>query len=173
MSKRSCRNSLLLSLALCIGAAAPASSLTLEKGKREPVVVTSNRMEADHLGEQVTFSGAVTLKKEDVTLHADTLRVFYDPRSKGVREIRARGKVRVVQEGRVALADKAVYFSKEEKIVLTGDARVIENDNQVGGERITLFIRENRSFVEGGNVLFYQDGKPDDRKPRPLRRPGK
>jgi lipopolysaccharide export system protein LptA len=156
-----------------MSAAAPATPFTLEKGKREPIVVTANRMEADQLGELVTFSGAVTLKKEDVTLHADTLRVFYDPRNRGVREIRARGKVRVVQEGRVALADKAVYFSKEEKIVLTGDARVIENDNQVGGERITLFIRENRSFVEGGNVLFYQDSKQDDRKTRSLRRPGK
>jgi lipopolysaccharide export system protein LptA len=173
MSRRSFRNSLLLFAALCISAAAPALAFTLEKGKREPIVVTSNRMEADQLGELVTFSGAVTLKKEDVTMHADTVRVYYDPKNKGVREIRARGKVKVLQEGRVALADKAVYFSNEEKIVLTGDARVIENENQVGGERITLFIRENRSFVEGGNILFYQDGKPDDRKPRPLRRPGK
>jgi lipopolysaccharide export system protein LptA len=171
MSRRSFRNSLLLAVVLCIGAAAPALPLTLEKGKREPIVVTSNRMEADQLGERVTFSGAVTLKKEAVTMHADTVRVFYDERSKGVREIRADGKVTVLQEGRVAHADKAVYFSREEKIVLTGDARVIENENQVGGDRITLFLRQNRSFVERGNVLFYQDGKAAERKAPSLRRP--
>ena len=43
------------------------------------------------------------------------------------------------------------------RIVLTGDARIIENENQLGGDRITLFMREDRSFVEGGKVIFYQD----------------
>jgi lipopolysaccharide export system protein LptA len=171
MSRRSSRNSLLLAVVLCISAAGPARALTLEKGRREPIVVTSNRMEADQLGELVTFSGAVTLKKEAVTMHAETIRVFYDQRSKGVREIRAVGKVTVLQEGRVAQAAKAVYFSREEKIVLTGDARVTENENQVGGDRITLFLRENRSIVESGNVLFYQDGKAVERKSPLLRRP--
>ena len=28
-----------------------------EKGKREPIVITSSRMEADKLGDKVTFTG--------------------------------------------------------------------------------------------------------------------
>ena len=172
MSKRSFRNSPLLILAVFLVAASPAKPLTLEKGKREPIVITSNRMVADQLGENVTFSGDVILKKEALTMHAETLQVFSDPKSKGVREIEARGSVKVIQEGRVALANKAVYYSDEEKIVLTGDARVVENENQVGGERITLFIRDNRSFVEGGKVLFYQDSKTGEMQKRAPRRSG-
>ena len=162
MSKRFCRNSPLLVAALFLMAAAPDPA-ALEKEKREPIVVTSDRMEADELGSTVTFIGGVTLKKETLTLTADRLVVYYDTKDKGVREIEARDNVVVRQDGRVAMANKAVYYSKDEKIVLTGEPRIIENENQLGGERITLFMRSDRSIVEGGNVLFYQD-KPDEKK---------
>jgi lipopolysaccharide export system protein LptA len=150
--------------AVCL-LAPPAASDALEKGDREPMVVTSARMEADELGNTVTFVGDVTLKKETMTLTSDNLIVFYDPASKGVREIEALGSVVVRKDGRVALADKAVYYSKDEKIVLTGEARIIENENQLRGERITLFMRDDRSIVESGKVLFYQDKQENRQKP--------
>ena len=87
-----------------------------------------------------------------MTLYSDPMIVFYDASSKGIREIEAIGNVVVRKEGRVALSNRASYYSKEEKIVLTGDARIIENENQLGGERITLFMRDDRSIVEGGKV---------------------
>ena len=102
--------------------------------------------------------------------NADTLVVYYDGASKGVREIEALGNVVVWQEGRIALANKAVYHSSDERIVLTGDPRVIENENQVGGERITLFMRDERSIIEGGKVLFYQDKVEDSKLKSPLRK---
>ena len=160
MSKRSCRNSARFALMLVFTVLASATApLAVEKGAREPIVVTASRMEADKLGDTVTFLGDVVLKKEALTMNADMLLVYYDQPAKGVREIEARGSVVVTQEGRVALANHAVYYSAEEKIVLTGDARVIENESQVGGERITLFMRDERSIIEGGRVLIYQDTK--------------
>ena len=156
MSRRSFRNSPVVLAALFLLGAAPVPA-SLDKEKREPIVVTSDRMEADELGTTVAFIGGVTLKKEGMTLTADNLVVYYDEATRGVREIEALGSVVVRQEGRVALANKAVYHSAEEKVVLTGDPRIIENENQLGGERITLFMRSDRSIVESGNVLFYQD----------------
>jgi lipopolysaccharide export system protein LptA len=171
MLRRFFRNSPLLVAAVFLMAAAPDP--VLEKGKREPIVVTSDRMEADELGSTVTFIGDVTLKKENMTLTSDHLVVHYDAADKAVREIEAQGNVVVRQEGRVAQANNAVYYSKEEKIVLTGKPRIIENENQLGGERITMFMRSERSLVESGNVLFYQD-KTIERKTQipdvPLRR---
>jgi lipopolysaccharide export system protein LptA len=154
--------------ALCLLATA-AVSVALEKGDREPMVVTSTRMEADELGNTVTFVGDVILKKEAMTLTSDHLVVLYDPASKGVREIEALGNVVVRKEGRIAHANKAIYYSKDEKIVLTGDARINENENELGGERITLFMRNDRSIVEGGKVLFYQD-KQAESKQKPIMR---
>ena len=156
MLRQCFRSSLLVAAAMMLIAAAPDEARKLEP-KREPIVVTSDRMKADNLGERVTFFGEVTLKKEAMTLNSDSVTVFYDPGTKAIREIEALGNVIVRKDGRIALANRALYYSKEEKIVLTGDARIIENDNQLGGERITLFIRDDRSIVEGGNVLFYQE----------------
>jgi lipopolysaccharide export system protein LptA len=172
MSRRFFRNSPLLLAALFLIAAAPGPA-ALEKGKREPIVVTSDRMEADELGNTVTFIGGVTLKKENMTLTTDHLVVYYDAVNKGVREIEAQGNVVVRQEGRVALANKAVYHSKEEKIVLTGEPRIIENENQLGGERITMFMRSERSVIESGNVLFYQDKADESKSQRPAVRRSK
>jgi len=158
-------------LALCLLATASAS-VALEKGDREPIVVTSTRMEADELGNTVTFVGEVILKKEAMTLTSDRLIVHYDPVSKGVREIEALDSVVVRKEGRIAHANKAIYYSKDEKIVLTGDARINENENQLGGDRITMFMRDDRSIVEGGKILFYQD-KQLENKQKPVLRKNK
>ena len=165
MLKQCFRSSLLLIAALMLMAAAPDASRKLEL-KREPIVVTATHMMADKLGEHVVFSGEVTLKKEVMTLTSDAVTVFYDAGTKAIREIEALGNVIVRKDGRIALANRALYYSKEEKIVLTGDARIIENDNQLGGERITLFIRDDRSIVEGGNVLFYQDKQTEKKRGR-------
>jgi lipopolysaccharide export system protein LptA len=167
MLKRSFRNSIFLAASLFLTAATVDAARPLQAA-REPLVITSNHMEADKLGDTVTFTGNVTLKKEGMTLTSDSMIVFYDAGSKSIREIEAYGNVVVRKEGRVALSNKASYYSNEEKIILTGDARIIENENQLGGEKITLFMREDRSIVEGGRVLFYQEKqeKPTEGKKR-------
>lgn len=165
MSRQCFRNSLFVTtVAVLLAAAttgmAASGTLQSDKTEREPIVITSNRMEAEKLGDTVTFTGNVTLKKEGMTLTSDSMIVYYDSGSKNIREIDASGNVIVRKEGRVAFSNQASYFSKEEKIILTGDARIIENDSQLGGEKITLFMRDDRSIVEGGRVLLYQE-KPN------------
>jgi lipopolysaccharide export system protein LptA len=157
MSRLYFRNSLLAIASVAVLAAVPALAAPPVKKDAEPIVITSNRMEAEKLGEKVTFTGKVELKKEGMTVTSDEMVVFYDPGSKNIREIVARGNVVVRKEGRVALANLATYSLLEEKIVLTGDARIIEKENQLGGEKIILFMRDDRSIVEGGKVILYQD----------------
>ncbi len=166
MLKRYCRNSLLIAASLFLAAATHADNQ--DKRKREPMVITARHMEADQLGDKVTFTGDVVLKKEGMTLSSDSMVVLYDAPRKGISEIDAFGNIVVRKEGRVAFSNQAFYYSNEEKIVLTGDARIIENENQLGGERITLFIRDDRSIVESGKVLFYKDKEkqPENRKSR-------
>jgi lipopolysaccharide export system protein LptA len=168
MLKRCFKNSLFIAVSLLLMAAVQPGSPAPVQEKREPVVLTSRRMDADKLGDKVTFTGDVILKKEGMTVYSDSMVVFYDAPSKGVREIEALGNVVVRKDGRVALSNHASYYSSEEKIVLTGDARIIENDNQLGGDRITLFMRDDRSIVEGGRVLFYQD---KDKQPASRKKP--
>ena len=162
MLKRFLRNSFFIIASVFLLAATPVAhgpekEKEEQKQEQEPIVITSRLMEAEKLSDKVTFTGNVVLKKEGMTVTSDSMVVFYDAPTKGIREIQAFGNVVVQKEGRIALSNKAFYDIRDEKIVLTGDARIIENDNQIGGEKITLFLREDRSIVEGGKVRFYQD----------------
>ncbi len=144
-------------LLVCLSISAAEAAQQADAGAREPIVVTAERMEAEKLGDKVTFTGNVTLKKENMTLTSDRVIVFYDTRSKDVRQIDAYGNVVVHKDGRVAFSNEASYYSHDEKIVLTGDAKITENENRLGGKKITLFMRDDRSLVEGGKVLLYED----------------
>jgi len=156
MSKPCYRNSVLIMFSLFFLTAAVRSGQAVKKS-HEPIVITANRMEAEQLGDKVTFIGNVVLKKEGMTLISDRMIVFYQEKTKDVRQVEAHGNVTVTKEGRVALSNDASYFTGEEKVILTGNARIIENDNQLNGEKITLFVNDGRSIVEGGKVLIYQD----------------
>lgn len=133
--------------------------------KQEPIVITADSMQAARLNDRVDFRGNVMLKREGMTLTAETAIVYYAGPKKGIREIEALGNVVVRKEGRVAFAQRALFYNREEKIVLTGDARIFEGENEIGGERITLYLQDDRSVVEGGNVLFYQEKRGQDQPP--------
>src|SRR5271169_1275821 len=117
-----CKNNLLFiplaSLLISFAEAAPQVDMGMDS--HEPIVITSGRMEAEKLGDKVTFTGNVTLKKENMTLTSDVIIVYYDNRSKEVRQIDAHGNVVVHKDNRVAFSNDASYYSHDEKIVLTG-----------------------------------------------------
>jgi lipopolysaccharide export system protein LptA len=67
-----------------------------------------------------------------------------------VDKIIARGDVRIRQsDGGMASAEEATYYQADERVVLTGKPMVKQGDDFVEGVKITLFLKENRSVVEG------------------------
>jgi lipopolysaccharide export system protein LptA len=72
--------------------------------------------------------------------------------NKSVSVIEATGKVVTIEknEGR-ATCRKAVYFGDEDKLVLTGDPVAWEKGTRVAGNKITMYLAEDRSVVEGGS----------------------
>jgi len=58
--------------------------------------------------------------------------------------------VKVVQLDRRATGQKATFDQDKNKMVLDGDAVVREGTNVIRGERITFYVDEERSIVEGG-----------------------
>ncbi|MBI5378675.1 MAG: hypothetical protein HZA23_00775 [Nitrospirae bacterium] len=73
-----------------------------------------------------------------------------------ISKILAKGNVRIVRGEQTATAQEAVYLREEEKIILTGDAKVWEGPNMVTGRQITLFLDEDASLVEQEvKVIFY------------------
>jgi lipopolysaccharide export system protein LptA len=82
-----------------------------------------------------------------------------------VKEIVATGSVRIDQGTRFATGGKAVFDQTSRTVVMTENPVLHDGPNEVAGDRIVVFIDENRSVVEGGRkrvkaVVFpnKQDG---------------
>ena len=68
----------------------------------------------------------------------------------------------ITKDCRIGTAKRAEYYDAEQRVVLIGNARVWRDDNVVTGERITIYLAEDRSVVEGGKqervkAVFYPD----------------
>ncbi|TYO99507.1 lipopolysaccharide export system protein LptA [Geothermobacter ehrlichii] len=134
-----------------------------------PLEITSDRLEADDVSKTVVFIGHVVGRQDDLTIHAGRLTVHYR-QGRQIRTIVAEEDVRIIQGERVATGQKAVFDRQEATIVLTGDPRVNQGKDFVAGERITVFLDEKRSLVEGGEkervrALFHPRSKDNGQNP--------
>jgi lipopolysaccharide export system protein LptA len=87
-----------------------------------------------------------------------------------LKEIVAEGHVEITSGDRRATGKKAVFDEAQRIVVLSGDAVMQEGGNQVTGERVTVYLDEKRSVVDGGGgsrraemVLVPEQGG-DERK---------
>lgn len=67
-----------------------------------------------------------------------------------LKEIIAEGHVEITSGDRRATGKKAVFDEAQRIVVLSGDAVMQEGGNQVTGERVTVYLDEKRSVVDGG-----------------------
>jgi lipopolysaccharide export system protein LptA len=125
------------------------SDVFAEAEQTAPINVTSETMEAEKSKRLIVFKGNVVTKQKDMTIHSDELRIYYDEEGKDVEEVIANGNVRVEQENKTATAEKAAYYKVEEKVILTGDAKLQDGNNFVEGKKITVYMKDGRSIVEG------------------------
>ncbi len=124
--------------------------------------ITSDTMIVEKDTSVIEFSGNVVATRDDSVINADKIHVVLysekekksfpsDKKQQDVKMITATGNVKFVSGDRTAFADKAVYTSSDEVLVLTGDApRVITGDNFVTGKKITLFQESGRVVIESG-----------------------
>lgn len=127
--------------------------------RRSPIVIKADSLEIDDNRKIVTFSGKVDAKETQFTINCDKMLVYYGEQKSAARtdetqlrieKIVAQGNVKITRKsGGLATAEQALYYHSDEKLVLTGKPVVRQGNDFVEGSKITLFLRENRSIVEG------------------------
>ena len=161
--------SLMLLLSLFSSAFAATSSKLSALGKESlPINIVSDRLEADDMARKVKFIGHVIVRRGDVTLYAHEVLVTYLQGKGDIEEIIASGEVRIIQNDRIATAERATLYQKEAKIVLTGSARLLQGKDSIDGEEITVLINEEKSIIkaeQGGRVqaIFYPNESGEKR----------
>jgi len=156
---------------------AGAERLKEDKGEEtpNPIVINSKTLEVNNEEKTVTFLGDVSAKQEDMVITCQKVIVYYEglPNQKGsgkaetrIRKILASGDLKIDRAGGgTATAEQAAYFPQDEKIILTGKSTVKQGNDLVEGDRITIFLKENRSVVESSEdkkvraVIFPRRGK--------------
>lgn len=138
------------------------------------MVIHSKTLELNDAAKVVTFTGNVEAKKGDFLITCQKMQVFYKkmPRRKssekaegGIDKILAIGGVKIERkQGGIAMAEKAVYYQADDKAVLTGSPVVKQGKDFVEGDRITIFLSENRSVVESNaskkvRAIIFPKGK--------------
>ena len=97
------------------------------------------------------------------------MEVYLDAKGDNIVRTVSTGNVRIItKDCRTGTARRAEYYDAEQRVLLIGNARVWRDDNVVTGERITLYLAEDRSVVEGGKqervkAVFYPKSQEPDR----------
>lgn len=146
-----------LLLHFCVGVCA-------EESKNEDVSpeihVSADRLVSDRNKKYAEFAGNVVAVRENATLTCNTLKIYYAEKKKdtskedktgAVEKMIATGNVQLTFDDKIAVAEKAVYTSKNDSIVLTGGApKVTSGSSYVSGDKITLFRTDGRVIVDSG-----------------------
>ena len=127
-----------------------------------PIEISADRLEAYDAKKVVLFSGNAVATQGDRVIKAEKIFLYYkkeerDPGREGLRDvgktgdlekIEARGHVSVSQGDRLVTGDQAVYYQESQKIVMTGSAVMQQGNSIVRGDKIEVFLNENRGVVE-------------------------
>lgn len=146
------------------------------KPNQKPVQIEADHMLSTPKDNSVFFSGRVVAKQGIMTINADELTVYYNSteksgkinaeETKDIKQMLAKGHVKINQDNWVATGDTAKYFAGQRKIIITGHTKVWQNGNMVSGERFILFLDSGKSIVEPGTgknervkAFFYPSRK--------------
>lgn len=133
----------------------------VRKTEKKPIVITSETLTADSKNNTAVFEGSVVAKTDDITMYSDAMTVFYDNAESKVNKIHAVGNVKVINKSRALFSEDAVYIESEEKIILSGNPKIIEGENVITGRRITFFLKDERAEVEGSRVILQNKKDPE------------
>jgi len=137
------------------------SNQKAQVGKKEPIQIVSDRMDAYNEEKVVVFYGNAVATQGARTIRADRLTLYYKQdaatsagstaglESTGnLEKVVATGKVSITEGERIATGDEAVFLQDVQKITVTGNAVLREGTNVVRGDRVVVFLDENRGVVE-------------------------
>ena len=105
------------------------------------VDVTSKMLEVVRNSGTATFTGDVKALYKNVTLTSESLKIFYDEKSKtknNIKVIEAKTDVVLIQGTDKVTAEKAEYFVEKDLIVFTKDVVLNRNGNILKGDHLVM-----------------------------------
>jgi lipopolysaccharide export system protein LptA len=128
----------------------------------QPIQIVADRLDAYQEKRMAVFTGNCVATQGDRTIRADRLTLTYKDERKitgravpeveaggNLEKVEAAGHVRITEGDRVVTGEAALFEQDAQKITVTGSAVLREGAHIIHGERIVVFLNENRGVVEG------------------------
>ncbi|OPY69881.1 MAG: LPS-assembly protein LptD [Syntrophorhabdaceae bacterium PtaU1.Bin034] len=100
------------------------------------------------------FEGRVAVKGERMDLFCD--KVYVRSNEDTIEKIDAVGKVRIMSQGTIAKSERAVYYFKEENVVLKEDPKITKENVEMRGETIVYNLATDKFSVEKPKMRIEQ-----------------
>jgi lipopolysaccharide export system protein LptA len=133
--------------------------------RQEPIHIRSHDLEFFYNQKRIIYRGSVVATQGDSTLKSSTLTVTYEDttpttatqtggtanttQGQKIKEIIAEENVEITSTTRNATCNKAVFSDTARTITLTGNAILRDEANEVTGQKVTIYVDEGRTTVEG------------------------
>lgn len=117
-----------------------------------PIDVSADRIEVRDTDKQAIFSGRVTIRQGDMTLDADSVKVFYTQSKAGSPEISrldAQGNVKLVTKSETATGRYGIYDVARKTITLVGNVVLTRGGSVLNGQRLAIDLASGRSTLDG------------------------
>jgi lipopolysaccharide export system protein LptA len=122
-------------------------------------VITSKELLLEYKARKARFEHDVHVKDPKMDMFCDTLELQMGQDNQ-INWIGASTGVRILSEGREALAGKATYDVKADEFVLEDNPRILEGRNMLMGETIRFWRGSRRMVCEpSARVVVYSDQK--------------
>jgi lipopolysaccharide transport protein LptA/LPS export ABC transporter protein LptC len=124
------------------------------------------RFSSDHFTYQIKdntyiFDNRVVVKGEQMDLLCDRVTVLSNGET--VERADAIGHVRILTKGVVAKSGRAVYYLKEDRVVLDQEPKVIRDGGEMQGETITYDLKTDQFYVQKPRVRIEQRPRQSDK----------
>jgi len=130
----------------------------MTKEKAFPFRITARHTEKVPEKNAILYSGEVVVLGEEVTIRSESLLVTMA--EGGIpSEMVAMGEVRVKGGGEEIFCKKATWNSREQLLVMTGDAKIRGVGEWIRGEEITLHLDTGRIEIKGKRVEKLEELK--------------
>jgi len=129
----------------------------VSESQKAPTVITSESLTINKKENRAFFKGSVVAKREDMTVYADTMLVYYDETGSRIKRLEADGNVKVIKGEKTIISQKAVYIAEDDSITFTGDPVAMDGKNMIKGDKIIYYISEDRSVISNSKVFLKEE----------------
>lgn len=156
-NKATRRNGLLFSLL------AGVLAFTAAQAQDAPIHVKANKAELTETTGESVYIGNVDLRRGDLIMKGDRLKVIRDPRTEQVRAILVGNPATITQPDRdtgkpiTAKAKQIDYYSNDELLLMKGNAEIIRGAERMAGERIRYYANTQKIIADESRIEIVID----------------